>query len=300
MIPPPSFRILLGVLLFFVAFPVAAQEKEADEKQKKSPAQLCAEEHENAQVQRLEGELLEARQSLLQCASEACPSFIRNDCVRWLEEVGQETPSVILEAEGDDGPLTDVTVLVNGEELTKGLTGKAIRLNPGTYRFEFVTEEGETRTVRALLHQGERHTVVEADFRSEEVKAAASGGTSVAPPPADQPAGRRPVNAPVYIAGGITVAAAASFGAFGILAKSEESDALDTCAPNCSDGVVDSIQQKALIADISLGVAVGAAATTAVLFLVRPTVQEEPTGAKLRPTFAIGPKGGFLGMKGAF
>lgn len=293
------FRTFLSALVLLVSLPAAAQQESGDDQdEQKSPAQLCAADHEKAQLQRLEGQLLAARQSLLQCASEACPSFIRNDCVRWLEEVRQETPSVILEAKGDDGPLTDVQVLVDGEVLTESLTGKTIPLDPGPYTFEFVSPSGETREKKVLLHQGERHAVVEADFRSEE-ELVAAGVT----PPGPRDSGvetHRPIPVSAYIAGGVTVAALASFAVFGIIAKNQEGDALETCAPNCGAPVVDDIKQKALIADISLGVGAAAAATAAVLYFTRPTVQKQETAAKMEPSFAVGPGGAFLGMKGTF
>ena len=57
-----------------------------------------------------------------------------------------------------------------------------------------------------------------------------------------------------------------SFAIFGISGKSDVDD-LQKCKPNCEEDKVDSARTKLIIADISLGVGVIAAAVSAYLFI---------------------------------
>lgn len=269
-----------------------------------SPAAVCVEKHEQAQVARLDGRLQESKTFLTACASDQCPSFVRGDCVRWLDEVRGEIPTVIFEALGDAGSLTEVRVTHDEREIAARLEGRPLELDPGVYTFEFSLESGDTKSMRVFLRQGEKNKLISVDFRTPKPETDVGGGATAGGPSAPPPEETRPVPTAAYVAGGVAAVATASFIGFGIVTKMKEGDATDTCAPNCSSSVVDEIKTFALIADLSLGVAVASAATAAVLYLTRPTVVTTPKemarSRRIEPVVAPTSGGGWLGINGVF
>ncbi len=72
----------------------------------------------------------------------------------------------------------------------------------------------------------------------------------------------------VWILGGVGALGFASFTYFGLTASSDLRDLRSSCAPDCSTSSRDAAHDKALTADISLGVAVVATTVAIVLYLV--------------------------------
>lgn len=269
-----------------------------------SPAVVCARWHETAQVERLDGRLLEAREALLSCASEECPSFVRVDCVEWLDEVRAQIPTVIFEATSDDGLVTDVAVSVGDDVLTTKLDGQPIEVAVGLSVFTFTRVNGERKTLRVLLRPGETNRIVSVDFRRPE-KAPAPPTQSTAesaPPPVVE---KRPVPLSVWIFGGTAVLATVTGGALGTIAKVEESNASGSCAPHCSDEVVSNITSLALAADISFATAVATGLTATILYITRPTIgapldRTRVATLSLRPRVLASPTVAWLGVEGRF
>lgn len=276
-----------------------------------SPATMCARFHETAQIERFDGRLLEAREALRSCAEERCPTFVRNDCVRWLDEIQGQIPTVVFEALGDEGPITDVEVRVGDRIVTRQLDGKPIEVSTGISEFTFTQPSGQQTVVRVSIRPGESNHVVSADFRQ------ASGPTPPPPPSVQQPleaesismVDARPIPALAIAAGATTLIATTMGIALGTIAKAKEGEAAGSCAPDCSDGVVSEISNYALAADVAFGVAIASGITTVVLFATRPTVRIPRASAassvpshraSMAPFFAASPQAGWLGVKGRF
>ena len=86
----------------------------------------------------------------------------------------------------------------------------------------------------------------------------------------------RPVPVSVWIAGGVSLVATASFVGWGI-AGYERKRALEAdCAPFCAGSDVDTVQRRYLISDVSLAVAVASLGIASVLYLTRPDVPLRP------------------------
>lgn len=247
MSPIRSPALVLGVL---VAFEVTALSPVA-----RATKSACARAYEQAQVQRKDGKLREARKTLITCAQASCPGFIRSACSRWTSEVDAVIPTVVFSAKDAKGnDLTDVTVDFDGKKLTDKLTGLAIAVDPGqhTLRFEHTGDDPVEQSI--LITEGEKARVVKVTFGHASVSgvkppppAGDHGGTKVSK-------GKRTV---AYVLGGVGVLGLASFAYFGLKGKSDESTVRNSgCAPNCSSAQVDPIKTKYLIADISLGVGV--------------------------------------------
>ena len=99
-----------------------------------------------------------------------------------------------------------------------------------------------------------------------------------------------------WVFGAVGAAGLTSFGFFGWRAWWERDDLRERCAPNCSTSDVESAKRKALIADVSLGVAVvGLAGAT--YFVVRNDDERAPS-APDEVSVVAGP--GWVGMQGVF
>jgi hypothetical protein len=96
------------------------------------------------------------------------------------------------------------------------------------------------------------------------------------------------------------VAALGAFTYFGMSARSEDR-ALDVCYPACAPDRVDSVRQRYLIANISLGAGITALGLAVYLFVTSDAEAREPTAAPptaaKRPFVAdlrVTPEGGHL------
>jgi hypothetical protein len=59
---------------------------------------VCAVASEEAQLRRIHGKLRGARDQLLICARDVCPTLVKHDCDHWLAEVDASMPTVVISA----------------------------------------------------------------------------------------------------------------------------------------------------------------------------------------------------------
>jgi hypothetical protein len=208
----------------------------------------CAAAYEDAQQLRQDAKLRAARDALIRCTQPSCPAVVRSDCLVWLREVEESTPTVIVGATDADGrDVTDVLVTIDGA--TAHADGKAVALDPGPHRFAF-SDRGRTIALEALVREGEKNRRIDARFPAEPVAA----------PPA------RPLTG-AWIAAGVAAAAVASFAVFGTWAVLDRSSLRDSCFPQCAHDDVQAVHTHAAIADVSLVIGVLGAGLSAWLFL---------------------------------
>lgn len=231
-------RVALGLATLLLARAAGAADKKA-----------CTQAFVEAQRLRKSNELVAAREALVTCGQDACPEVIREKCVEWLPAVEAEIPTVVLVVQTPDGAdLRDATARIDGAGELRPIDGKPIPLDPGEHVFEFAYE-GETKTRTVVITPREKDRRILATFGA---KAAPAG------PPAEPPAAAPSTGLPAsfFILGGVGVVALGSFAYFGVAALNEKSDLEASCKPNCTDDDRASVDRKALIADVSLGVAV--------------------------------------------
>ncbi|HVJ21420.1 MAG TPA: hypothetical protein VM686_38680, partial [Polyangiaceae bacterium] len=214
-------------------------------------AQQCINAHEQSQVLRMGTELMEAREQMRRCADEDCPSVIRKDCLRWIEEIASQIPTVVLEAIDEEGAESNVKVYVGDKLIAERLTGAATELDPGPYEFRFEIEGKPPKTVKVLLKQGDQNRSVSADFRPppEPTKPMIFPPGYQQPPRQEVPKGKptRPVPTLTYILGGVAIVGAGAATYFGVTALQKKDDAINECAPICDDDVKKDVDQNALI-----------------------------------------------------
>jgi len=226
--------------------------------------QQCFSAHEQGQVARTARKHRAAAEQFAVCAQEACPAVVRDECSKWLTDARAAIPSVVpsaIDRQGRD--VTNVKVSVDGEPLTEQLDGRAFELDPGEHTFVFVLADGTRHEQKFVLNEGERNRQVRGDFAPR---------TEKLPPPAAS--GRTPTAA--YVLGGVGLVALGAAAVFGATGKSKEDDLQKTCAPNCSDDDVSSMNTRYLVADISLGVGIVSLGAAAWLLLRRPAAEPPP------------------------
>jgi hypothetical protein len=113
----------------------------------------CAEAYESAQESRASGRLRETQRRLAHCAQSACPSFVKSDCARWLEEVERELPSVMVSAPGlSHDERGNATLKLDGEVVNEALNGSAVALDPGRHQLA-LERPGHEPVLRTIIAQ---------------------------------------------------------------------------------------------------------------------------------------------------
>ena len=175
------------------------------------------------------------------------------------------------DATGAQSASRDTIVLDAGAAPREVFAGAATRLLPGiTVRSETTPTTGPTT---------EPATGPTGTAPSTETP---GGADLVAPAPAP----RRRIHLGTWIAGGVAALALAGGVAFGLAARSAESDLEDRgCGDRvaCPDSDIDSVESKALVADVFYGTAV-VAAGAAVFIQLRWGRRAEPAPVSLAPT----------------
>ena len=227
----------------------------------------CLDAYDTSQRLRRQGELVAARQRLLECAQESCPAAVAKECTRWLREVNESLPSVVLsvrKASGED--VFDVRVRSGDTLLAERLSGRAVALDPGPHTLSFELADGRVLEKSIVVREGEKNRLVELRL----------AGAAKPPPPAPAPApeaepqaGSIPTLA--IVLAGIGVLALGSFAYFAIDSKTDVDDMEGRCAPGCPQSEVDRAERKALIADISLGVGVVALGAAGFTLIASPS-----------------------------
>jgi hypothetical protein len=251
---------------------------------------------EQTESLRNEGHYRKARARLLECVNAQCGGDVRRRCAATLQKLDAVTPSIVVRAEDpahDD--VLDVSVSLGDEVLVSSLDGMAIPVDPGEHRFVFKRPGHDPVTQTLTIAQGEKFRAIDVVIGSApalalppiaEVGEAASSGSS-----------DRLVATGTLI--GVGVVALATGTVLGLRARAGEHALEDNCAPGCSDGRVDSVKTRYLLANVSLGVGVLAAGAATWLLLSAPSVDpvaDHPSG------LAIGAdsKGAFAAYSGSF
>jgi hypothetical protein len=226
----------------------------------------CIDASTRGQTLRQEGHLLGAREQMIQCSRDACPGAVRSHCVRWLGEIDERIPSIIVRAQDAAGAdLVGARVLVDGRP--GKLDGRAVQLDPGQHVVA-VERDGIRKEERVILVEGEASRLVM-------LRLAEAPRVVV---PEAPPAHESRVPLPAWILGGVGVAALGTATYFGFAAKAQLDQLNGGCSPHCSDEQTRTGRADALAFDVLLAAgaaAAGAAIVWAVAF---------PSSVEIRPT----------------
>jgi hypothetical protein len=245
----------------------------------------CAKAAEQAQRLKNSGKLLESRDQLRICTRSSCPAVIRRDCDAWTTEIEASLSSVVIaarDAKGND--VTRARVTIDDAIATESLDGKALSLDPGAHTIRVEREGDAPFEQKLVVREGEKRRLVTVTMRPLEPGQVATtisptpppdstgGDTGAQPsPPAASSSSGVPV-APIVL-GVVGIAALASAAYFRVSANNDITNLRNTCAPKCDSSSVDSINSKAVVADVGLGVgvvAIGVAGYLLISHLLEP------------------------------
>ncbi len=221
----------------------------------------CLTQHEQSQVLKQASKLKSAREALLTCSRDVCPSFIRADCVEWLGQLDRSIPSVVPTAKVNKHDEFNVRVSVDGQLAATRLDGKPIELDPGVHTFKFELAPWPPVEQQILVAEGEKNRTVNVQFgKADDDKA-------------EEIPTYRPFPTLDYVLGGAAVVGIGTFALFGSMGQSGKKDLQNTCDPFCASNDVSSkVKSKFLIADIGLGVAVASTIVGVIVFATRPAI----------------------------
>jgi hypothetical protein len=243
----------------------------------------CATGFEQSQVLRRSGELKASRLELLKCVQEICQQAVQNECTRWLSEVEQQMPSVVIAATAGGQDRTHIGIEVDGAAIAAVADGSALELDPGPHTLRFMYGNYPTVQKKLVLRVGEKLRIIEVAFEKPGEKVAAPpkqtpSGTPASPPAPIQSAPlatHRPVPVLSYVLGGVAVASAGAFAYLGLSSVERRKQLERECSPDCSDASVSSLRARLIAADVTAGVGALALVGAVISYVTRPTVKDE-------------------------
>jgi hypothetical protein len=197
-----------------------------------------------------------------------------------------------------------VPVTLDGAPVEASRLGVAIPVDPGEHVVAWQPPGGEAGSEKVTLAKGEKKRITVAAGASDAL-------TSPSGPEGDAgsgPGGRRIA---AFVAGGVGVAGLLVGAITGGLALGKKGTIEEHCKDTGSGdrfacdpegkAAADSGQSLALVSSIGFGVGLAGVAAGAVLFFTAPS-SPKPEAAKrwIKPDVAVGPSGGFVGVRGAF
>jgi hypothetical protein len=230
----------------------------------------CLADHARAQLDREAGDLLGARTALQRCTDAACPELVRTDCSSWLEEIDVLVPTVAISVTLDGTPMRPELLWIDdvAQPLEVGDAGWPV--NPGPHRFRaraIVDGTPVELELERTITAGRVQQAVRLELRPAAPRVAAAPTVS----PTERPAPRRDrkqlrIAGYAMLGSGIALGiAAAGVGASGLR---DYNDAVDACAPFCSEARSRDIRARILAADIMVPIAAALVVGSVVMLVV--------------------------------
>lgn len=304
--------VLLAAALSAAAWPSYARDANA----KPSAADVqkaCLVSAERGQQLRNAGQLLAARSEFLACQASACPGIVREDCIKWLGEIAETTPTVIVSVRDDDGTdILDATITVDGKPLSNDLLGRPFPVDPGRHKLR--AQRGElTKELEVLVAQGSKLRSIEIVLaephhepppKVEPPPPTVLPPPKVTPPPVPKPA-PPPFLGPQRYASlgvaGIGVVTLVSGAFVGAGYNSSIADLRDGCGrtTSCSQSEVDALTGRRTAAYVLTGIGSALVVTGAVLFATgKPRAQTRELSWV--PSMSLVGGGAIASFEGAF
>lgn len=216
----------------------------------------CVEMADKGQELRDSGQLVEAKEKLVGCSSATCPAAVAKQCARWLQDVEQSMPTIVVrvrDAAGKD--VADAMISIDGALRAPHSDGRPIAVNPGPHTLVVRREGSADAEDKIVVAAGEKNRVV-----TIESKPAVATPITPAPgtPPEPKPSGgafKFPWYAGVLL--GVGVASFIGVAVLVPVARGDANDLRATCAPRCAQDDIDAVQTKITVANVLLGVGIG-------------------------------------------
>ena len=248
------------------------------------PALDCPSSSEEGQRLRDKNKYADARAMFRACSQSTCPAIVRKDCAKWLAEIDETQPSIVIAAQDATGAdLAAVKVLVDDRQVASKVDGSSIAVDPGEHALRVEAPGHAPVTQRLIVRVSEKNRLVRVVFQDGAKAPSAAAPVGPPRPAAETPASEPPRSGPPVLAmvlTGVGVVALGSFGYFGLTSKSDLAKLRTDCAPFCDQSQLDDVKSRMLIADISLGVGIVALGVAAVLFVTHGSEKPATTASR--------------------
>ncbi|HEY2510486.1 MAG TPA: hypothetical protein VGI39_06510 [Polyangiaceae bacterium] len=256
----------------------------------------------DGQTLRKQGKLGAARERLLECARDACPAIVRSHCAKWLAEVEDRIPSIVVHAQtADGGDLLDAELTIDGHP--SKLDGRPVSLDPGTHALSVSTTEGQHQDAQLLLVEGERARLVAIRFPSRAKVAATAGGAPSGEVPPLRTSTSHGVPLGAWILGGAGVVALGSATYFFVTAGSDLDTLNRTCSPHCTDAQAQPGRTDALLGDVFLAGGIAAVGGAVLWAALGSGSSHSPAASSAPPRLHVAPLAGggaFASLTGTY
>ncbi len=284
----------LGVIAALVAAPSVARAANVE---------ACVDAAEKSQQLRDDGQLLEAKEKLVTCSAAGCPGAVAKQCARWLQEVEQSLPSIVVRVRDQAGKdVVDATISIDGTVRAAHADGRPIALNPGAHTIVVRRDGAADAEEKLVVVAGEKNRVIPIESKPAAVGPKTPPDQPPVEPPKDGGSGggfKFPWISGVFF--GIGVAGFVGTAILVPMASGEAKDLRATCSPNCAQSDVDAVQTKITAANVLLFVGIGGVAAGLTAMIIANVIggkssTEHPVSAFVVPVAggaAIGATGRF-------
>jgi hypothetical protein len=226
----------------------------------------CFDAYEEAQRLRKDHRLRAAHEQLLTCAADTCPSFVRQDCAKWLGEVETAMPTIVVLAKRDDGTTIDgAHATLDGAPFADALDGRAVPVDPGPHDLRCEVN-GAVIDERIVVAEGIKNQPFFVTFDAGPAHAAPPVQRAETPAARPSRGGGAGLPTAAWVLGGVAVAGGISFAVFGVMGRHVQS-----CAPYCTQSQVNDLRRDYLVADVSWITGLVAAGAALYLALTAPS-----------------------------
>jgi hypothetical protein len=199
--------------------------------------------------------LVSAREKLRICSRPSCKPWMVRECTKWLDEIEDRIPTVVLAArDGKGAEISDASVTLDGAPFATSLDGRAIGLDPGEHTFVFTRPDGRHASQRLIVKEGVKAQLVTVSLDASQT---ASPRANAAPTRTPDPAlaeddhGAARLRVVGFAVGGVGIAGLVVGGIFGLRTFSKKSDA--SCENGaCDPGALSEARSAATISTIAI------------------------------------------------
>jgi hypothetical protein len=235
-----------------------------------TPAE-CVAASDRGQAERDDGHLLASRAEFVACAADACPALVKRECSRWLADVEERIPSIVISVKERSGrDLLDAEVSVDGVRVPVAGAGRALPLDPGPHVVRASVSGRGPIEETILARERERDRILTLYATPTSSPEGEDSRSSTAR------SGKVPLLS--WVLAGVAVAGGGAFAYFWTIGTSRVSDLRGSCAPYCTPEQVDDARVPLTTARIALGLGAAAAIGAVAAYLLRPTTPSPPHG----------------------